>query len=123
MRHLRQLGIVVLLLASYLSPAMACMVADVPMNAEERACCQAMRTHCEQMGMPASHGCCQKVPKSTLDSALIRKATTSQPVAITSTWLAAAEKFRPSFIAMGWFAQPDYSPPQSPPGSIPVLRI
>jgi hypothetical protein len=34
-RSFRQLSIVVLLLVSYLTPAMACMVSDVQMNAEE----------------------------------------------------------------------------------------
>ena len=41
MGFLRQLGVVVFLLVSYLTPAMACMVSDVQMSAEERACCRA----------------------------------------------------------------------------------
>jgi hypothetical protein len=64
MKAARQFGIVILFLVSYLAPAIACMASNVPMNAEERACCRAMKNQCEQMGMAASHGCCQKTPLS-----------------------------------------------------------
>ncbi len=123
MGFLRQLGVVVFLLVSYLTPAMACMVSDVQMNAEERACCRAMRNRCEQMGMSASHGCCQKTPQGTLDKALATKAVTYHPVAIAAIWLTAAEWFHPTLATTGWFAQIDDSPPQSPPSSVSVLRI
>src|SRR5262249_2634285 len=114
---------VALLLVSYLTPAMACMISDVQMNAEEWACCRAMQNQCEQMGMPASHGCCRKAPHSTLDNALATKAITYHTVAVTAIWLPAAELFRPILPAASLLAQIDYSPPQCPPSSISVLRI
>jgi hypothetical protein len=114
---------VTLLLVSYLTPAMACMVSDVQMNAEERACCRAMQNQCEQMGMSTTHGCCQKAPHSTLDNALATKAITHQPVAIVAIWLTAADWSRPALADAGEFAHADYSPPLSPRGSISVLRI
>jgi hypothetical protein len=120
---LRQFGIVILLLVSYLTPAMACMVSDVQMNAEERACCRAMRYQCEQMGMSASHSCCQKTPQSAHDNALDKKAVAYHPLAVTVIWLAASEWFIPAATVAGWIEHADYSPPQSPPGSISVLRI
>jgi hypothetical protein len=74
MRIFRQLGALVLLLASCLAPAMACMVPDAQMSTEERACCRAMKNQCGQMEMLASHGCCQKTPASVHDNALDTKA-------------------------------------------------
>lgn len=123
MKSPRQLGIVILLLVSYLTPAMACVFSDVQMNAEERACCRAMKNQCEQMGMSASHGCCQKTPKSAQDNALDTKAITHHPVAVAVIWLSAAELLNLNPIATGWVEHSDYSPPQSPPTSISVLRI
>lgn len=123
MKAFRQFGIVILLLVSYLTPAMACMVSDVQMNAEERACCQAMQNHCEQMGMPASHSCCQKLPHSTLDKALVTKATNDQPVVVAVVWLAACTWLRPALVSAEQINRSDDSPPQFPPGSSSVLRI
>jgi len=123
MRSPRQFGIVILLLVSYLTPAMACLSSDVQMTAEEHACCRAMKHKCEQMGMPASHGCCQKTPQSAHANALDTKAVTYHPGAVTTIWLIASDCFNPTPIAAGWIEHPDYSPPQSPPGSVSVLRI
>jgi hypothetical protein len=123
MKVARQLGIVILLLVSYLTPAMACVVSDVQMNAQERACCRAMKNQCEQMGMPASHGCCQKTPKSVQDNALDTKAVTYHPVAVAVIWLSAAEWLKLNPVVTGLIEHPAYSPPQSPPTSISVLKI
>lgn len=123
MKSFRQFGITVLLLVSYLTPAMACMISDVRMNAEERACCRMMHDQCEQMGMPASHGCCQKAPHSALDLALLSKVTTSQPPAVAVVWVTISEWVRPSLFTVEWMNRPDDSPPQFPPGSNSVLRI
>src|ERR1700757_1242831 len=122
MKAARQLGIVILLLVSYLTPAMACMVSDVQMNAEERACCRAMKNHCEQMGMPASHGCCQKTPKSAQDNALDTKAVNYHPVALAVDWLSTTDSLNPNLVATGLVEHDDASPPQSPLSSISVLR-
>ena len=123
MKAARQFGIVLLLLVSYLTPAMACMVSDVQMNAEERACCRAMQNHCEQMGMPASHGCCQKAPRSAHDNALDTKAVTHHPIAVAMAWLIAAQSLHEPSVVAEWLERPDYSPPESPPSSVSILRI
>ena len=123
MKSARQLGIVILLLVSYLTPAMACVVSDVKMNAEERACCRAMKNQCEQTGMSASHGCCQKTPKSAQDNALATKAVTYHPLAVAAIWLSSAELLKLNPLVTAWVEHADYSPPQSPPTSISVLRI
>ena len=123
MKAARQFGFVILLLVSYLTPAMACMVSNVQMNAVERACCQAMKNECEQRGMPASHGCCQKAPKSAQENALDTKAVTHHPIAVAVVWLSAAELLNPNPVATGRGEYADYSPSQSPPSSISILRI
>jgi hypothetical protein len=123
MKSIRQFGIVMLLLASYLAPVMACMVPDVQMNAEERACCRAMKNECGQMEMQTSHGCCQKTPQSARDNALDTKAVTYHPVAVAAVWLTVAESLHSTSNAAGWVEHPGYSPAQSPPSSSSVLRI
>ena len=123
MRVLRQFGALVLLLASCLSPAVACMVPDAQMNTEESACCRTMKNQCGQMGMPASHGCCQKTPPSVHDNALDTKAVVLHPVVVPVIWLAAFELVNPPATVIGWVEHPDYSPPKSPPATISILRI
>jgi hypothetical protein len=123
MKALRQLGVLVLLLASCLAPAMACMVPDAAMNAQERACCRLMKNQCGQVGMPASHGCCQKTPLAVHDNALDTKATNVHPVAASVVWLAAFDLVNPTSTVAGRVEHPDDSPPKSPPTTISILRI
>jgi hypothetical protein len=120
MQHFRQFGVVVLLLVSCLAPAVACMVPNAEMNTQERVCCRTMKNQCGQMAMPASHSCCQKTPPSVHDSALDTKTVALHPVAITAAWLAVSE---PTSVIAGWVEHSDYSPPQSPPSTVSVLRI
>ena len=122
MKVLRQFGVVTLLLVSFLTPAMACMVSAVPMSAEERACCQSMQNHCEQVGMSASHGCCRKTLQNFLDKAIVTKATHDH-LFVAAAWLTLYECLQPSLVAAEGIRQSDYSPPQFPPGSNSILRI
>lgn len=85
--HLRKIGTLVLLLASFLTPTLACAVADTPMTSEERACCQMMKSQCGEKGMPASHGCCHRIPGSIYDNALKAKAVALHPLAVPVIWL------------------------------------
>jgi hypothetical protein len=123
MRVLRQFGVMVLLLASCLAPAMACMVPDVQMSTEERACCRTMKNECGQMEMPALHSCCQKAPSSVHDNALDTKTVVFHPVVTPIIWLAAFELADPAAIVTGWVERPAYSPPKPPPSTISILRI
>lgn len=122
MRILRQFGVLALLLASCVAPAMACMVPDAQMNTEERACCRTMKNQCGQMEMPASHGCCQKTP-GLHDNALDTKAVTFHPVVVAVVWLAAPELINPASAVAGWVEHSDSPPPKSPPSAISILRI
>jgi len=122
MTGLRELGALVLMLASFMTPAMACVVADSPMTSAERACCQAMKYQCGGKGMPASHGCCQKLPGSVYDNALNAKGTALHVAAIPIVWLPTVYVENPASTP-GWLHHSDYSPPKVPPSTISVLRI
>jgi hypothetical protein len=123
MHVLRQFGVLVLLLASCLAPAMACMVPVGAMSAQERACCRMMKNQCGQMEMPKSHGCCQKTPLGVRDNALDTKVTTFHPVAAPVVWLAAFELVNQTATVIERLEGTDYSPPKSPSSTISVLRI
>jgi hypothetical protein len=123
MGSLRQFGTLILLLVISVAPAMACMVPDVQMSAQERACCRMMKNQCGQMGMPASHGCCQKAPQSTQINALDTKTVTVHPVVYTVILLIIFELAPPVAVIGEWMDRPEYSPPKSPPPTISILRI
>ena len=123
MRILRQFGALVFLLATCLTPAMACMLPGAQLTTEERACCRMMQNQCGQMDMPASHGCCHKAPPNVYDGTLPTKATTPNAAAITVIWLTSSELLNPASSVTGWVEHHDYSPPESPPSTISILRI
>jgi hypothetical protein len=123
MKGLRQFCVLVLLLVACLAPAMACMVPDAQMNAQERACCRTMSNQCGQTEMPASHGCCQKTPANLYDGALDTKAVAFHSVAVRVLWLAASELVNPIAAVTAWAEHPDYTPPKSPPSTVSILRI
>jgi hypothetical protein len=123
MRVVRQFGALMLLLVTFLAPAMACMVPNAEMTTQEQACCRVMKNQCGQMEMPASHGCCQKTPLSVHDNALDTRIIALHPVAVTAVWLTASELLNPASVLTGSIEHPDYSPPKSPPSAISILRI
>jgi hypothetical protein len=123
MRVFRQFGALVLLLVTCLAPAMDCMVPNAQMNSEERACCRAMKNQCGQMEMPASHGCCKKIPPSVHDNALDTRVIALHPVSIPAIWLTASELLNPTSVVTGSIEQVDYSPPKSPSSALSILRI
>lgn len=123
MHILRQVGVLVLLLVTCLAPAMACMVPDAQMSAQERACCRTMSSQCGQTEMPTSHGCCQKTPASIYDKALDTKTVALDPVVAAAVYLAVFEFLTPTSITTEWVERPNFSPPQSPPSSVSILRL
>lgn len=123
MTYLRKFGALALLFAALVTPTMACAVTDSPMTSEERACCQMMGSHCGQTRMPASPGCCHKIPGSLYDNALNTKAVTFHPVVVPVMWLPALQVGNPISFFSGWIEHLDYSPPKPPPSTISILRI
>ena len=123
MKVLRQLGVLVLLLTSLLTPAMACMTPDAQMTTEERTCCRMMNYQCGQMQMSKSSGCCQKTPSNAYDNALDTKVVAFHPAAASVIWFAASQLLNPASSVAGWGEHRDYSPPKAPPSTISILRI
>jgi hypothetical protein len=122
--YLRKFGAQVLLLASFLTPAMACGVADSPMTSEDRVCCQMMGSKCGQKGIPASQGCCNRISGSVYDNALNTKVLTSDPVAVAVTWLPVHQLGVPTSLVHGWAEQPGHiASRRSPPSTISILRV
>lgn len=119
----RQFGIVILLLVSYLTPAMACVVSDAQMNAQERACCQTMSEQCGQTDMAAGHSCCQKVPASNGEKVLPTTTAAFHPIVTAIVYVGLFDLLTPAVNATQWVRRPDYSPPESPPASVSVLRL
>ena len=123
MSALRQLGVLVLLLASCLSPAVACMSPTAQMTTEERACCRMMNYQCGQMQMSESSGCCQKTPPSAFDNALATRPLALHSASVSVAWLSASELMNRVSSVAGSVEHRDYSPPHSPPSAISILRI
>ena len=122
-KSLRQFGVVLLLLVSFVAPAMACMASDVGMTAEERACCRMMNNDCGQMEMSASHDCCKKTSGTLHDTALRSDSIPFQQLVAVPVWVSSLDLFPPQDITNGWFQRPEHSPPKPPPSIISALRV
>lgn len=115
-----KLAALVLALALWASPVMACMISDTLTEAE-RECCQEMADNCGSSAMPDSHSCCNTavqqldpyLANSRFDFSYSHPAVIQVPVANVHAPAAIAE------------AQPSqtHSPPVSPPETLSILRI
>jgi hypothetical protein len=120
----RQFGAILLLLVSFMAPAMACMASNAQMSAEERACCRVMKNQCGQMtDMPASHGCCKKTPKTISEAAITTNTITIHPLAFAVVLASSFDLLAPHDAIASWVQRAEHSPPKPPPSSITVLRI
>jgi hypothetical protein len=122
-KPLHQFGALLLLLLTFVAPAMACMASDAGMTVEERACCRAMKTDCRQTEMPASHDCCKKLPGAIHRVALRPDVVSIHPVFAVAVWTLLLNLFPPDDETQGWIQRPEHSPPKLPPSSISVLRV
>jgi len=93
------------------------------MTASERACCRMMKNHCGDMGMLASHSCCQKDLTSIHDQALQSKAVVLHPVVVFVLSFLATEGWSADAALASWMNDPQYSQPESPPSSVTILRV
>jgi hypothetical protein len=123
MRQFGKLGVLLLLLVSYVAPAMACVFPDTNMTQQERACCLSMKNDCGQMQMPPSHGCCQKLPSSAHLQMVQVKPTDVHPITVAIVWLTAIRFLYPSLVPSEGMLRTVRAEPESPPRSITVLRI
>jgi hypothetical protein len=121
---MRQFGAILLLLVSWVAPAMACMAPDAEMTTEERVCCRMMRNQCGQMmEMPASHDCCKKAPKTISEAVIKTKTIAFHPLTFAVVFVSSFDLLAPHSAITGWLQRPEHSPPKAPPSSITILRI
>ena len=103
-------------------PVMACLEPEAEMTAEESACCEQMANQCGDMDNSSGHSCCTKVVQRSspaLTSVRVELMHSSLITALPSEQLSNASLLFP--IDARVFAS--YSPPESPPADISVLRI
>ena len=108
---------VVVALAAYASDCLAMATTE-----EAIQCCKEMAGQCGDMGMPASHSCCQKVVKpmqAALKTSVPSLAVDTLLASIVEEWDAVLNARRGGLFVPSHF----YSPPHSPPLSIEILRI
>jgi hypothetical protein len=118
----RQIGLLALLLISYVAPAMACMRVNAQMTAPERACCRMMKGQCGGMEMPASYGCCHKTVSTPGDHALLAAAAALHSVMDVGVLFATT--ILPADVKSAiWIQAPQHSPPKSPHLRVSILRV
>jgi hypothetical protein len=106
-------------------PVVACMQPDTTLTAEEMACCKQMANDCGDMGGDTSgHDCCKKA-EVRIDAALVQAHFT---VVHLSTISIADHQPTVSVQSDDLMSQRashlhGHSPPESPPGSIQILRV
>jgi hypothetical protein len=123
-KALRQFGAWVVLLVSGLTPAMACMVPDAQLTPEERACCRMMHHQCDgQMDMAGSGSCCKTTDASVLAGTCVEKSFNLYNDSVSLCAVKAPEVPAPIAHVAWALGYSGYSPPQSPPSTISVLRI
>lgn len=122
-KPLQQFGALLLLLLSFVAPAMACMTSDAGMTVEERACCRSMKADCGQGEMPASHDCCKKTPSAVQSIPLRLDVASFHPVLAVAVGTLLLDLFPPDDKIHGLIPRPEHSPPRPPPSSISVLRV
>ena len=105
-------------------PTMACLAPYASLTVEERACCQEMAGHCEEMGMSRSHSCCQHFASPGNDVFAKASAVSLHPVAAHSVLAAQPVTPRPlqidnhpAFVVSSAHAPPGH------PFTITALRI
>ncbi|HXE90767.1 MAG TPA: hypothetical protein VNK82_07385 [Terriglobales bacterium] len=116
----------VLSLALSLAPAAvaACLFPLAELTAAEQECCRVMPADCGESSMPETHSCCRTTAKSnTVVFAPAKSFTVPPPLELASPVAAAAVTPRMFPAAAHDIFSSIHAPPESPPGSITVLRI
>lgn len=116
----RQIGAVLIALSFLGVPALACLLPDAQLTAEERECCKHMAEMCGSAGMPASHSCCAPAARAVNHALPSGTICVSAPVVSTVALPAPAPSLSELRTRLSSLAE---SPPGSPPDTTLVLRI
>lgn len=122
MAYFPKFGVVILVLASWLTPSMACMITGAPMAGEEQACCARTNNDCSQKEMTASPACCYTLPGSVYDNAVNTKALALHP-SVPVIRLSAHDLRIASTVGHRWLEFSDSIPLRFPSSTISILRI
>lgn len=105
-------------------PIVACLSSGSALSSEEQECCRKMAEGCGEMQMPSSHSCCTT---TTVRQAFPYLASSRSSVSVAREPLAVLPVVKASLAADRIPHDRVYlnthAPPESPPGSISVLRI
>jgi hypothetical protein len=116
----------VLALALSLAPSVvaACLIPLAQLTAAELECCRTMPADCGQERMPDTHSCCKATAKSnTVVFAAVKSFTVAPPLESASPVAVHSVSLQPVPVAAHDIFSSIHSPPESPPGSITILRI
>ncbi len=99
---------------------MACLVSDVQMSEEEKACCREMSGQCSEMHGSSGHSCCKAQMQP--QQAALQKHPAPDQIHIMAAALPAVGGLSASHFAihrpLSW-----HHPPPLPEVSSPILRI
>jgi hypothetical protein len=125
MKSVRQFALILTVLLPLLAPTMACALSNVHLSPAERACCKQMKGECGSMGMPASHGCCQKeMPTADHWNAMVQVQSANIQIDLTAVAGLPPAILITLPVSTSDPAQwPASTLPQSPPPTISILRI
>jgi hypothetical protein len=117
-----KLVVLSLALSLWASPLVACMLPDAALTTEERECCKDMANQCGQMEMPASHSCCRLTVREG-DYLINARITVSHPQLIAAPLSPSADILLPANLTRIESLTQTHAPPDSPPGTVSILRI
>lgn len=116
----------VLVLALSLAPSMvaACLLPLAQLTADELECCRVMPADCGQERMPDAHSCCKATAETnTVVLAAVKSFTVVPPLESASPVVAYVVSCQTRQATADEFFSTIHAPPESPPGSVTVLRI
>ena len=124
MQWLRKAAVLALALSLAPAAVAACLLPLAEMSAAERECCRVMPADCGQGQMPDAHSCCQ--PKARTDPVVFAAAksfSVAPPLESSGPVDAPAVSPDAGLAAADGIFSTIHSPPESPPGSLAILRI
>jgi hypothetical protein len=121
MIHLRNFVCLGMALFVLSVPILACALPGQEMSEEEQTCCLHMADECGSSQMGESHSCCNKLPQ--LGASVLQVTSKHAPVTLDYA-VQVAPDLQPNVPTMVTAVfRRVITPPESPPGQPPVLRI
>ncbi len=110
----------------FTAPSMACLLPIGEMTRAERECCEHMAEQCGGVAMPSSHSCCQRVSDPDVSIFVVPQSQQQVShlalIAVHNPDIGVVSKLGERVARADWF-DGIHGPPESPPGSTPILRI